>query len=94
MTKATKSDVIRMMNAMHATNARPYYHVRTTDRQILIEMDMCAGCAKVFIDYASACYVLVPVHDMCMYESKGKTFVRILTADGGIKRVAFTVEVE
>jgi len=90
--RATAETLIRLYNDVYANDREEWFHVRTTDNHILMEVNMYRSFVRVYVDYASNCYAFIErVQEFDLLDVEEKVYLRIKT---GSPMCPFIVEVE
>ena len=90
--RATAETLIRLYNDVYANDREEWFHVRTTDNHILMEVNMYQSYVRVYVDYASNCYAFIErVQEFDLLDVEEKVYLRIKT---GSPMCPFIVEVE
>lgn len=90
--KATAETLIRLYNDLYANDREEWFHVRTTDNHILMEVNMFRSYVRVFVDYQSNCYAFIEnVQDFDLMTTEEKIYLRVITRS---PHCPFIVEVE
>lgn len=92
ITRATAETLIRLYNDIYANDREEWFHVRTTDNHILMEVNMYRSFVRVYVDYATNCYAFIErVQEFDLLDVEDKVYLRIKT---GSPMCPFIVEVE
>lgn len=96
MTKINKSSakrLIELFDNVYANDREEWYHVRSVDGKILMEVNLYYSYVRVYVDYMSECYVMLDrVEKFDLYDAGDKDYLRVVIQHS--PRIPFIVEVE